>query len=111
MIKLSIRFGCYISNSSKDDLIRMELFGEKLGLAFQIVDDILDVEGNQQSMGKSIGKDAKVKKATFPAVYGLEKSRVMAQNLIEEAKLLLEPYGHKAELLLLLSDFLLTRKF
>jgi len=111
MIKLPIRFGCYIANASKDELGRMERFGEKLGLAFQIVDDILDVEGEQEALGKSIGKDAKVKKATFPAVYGLERSRVMAQNLIEEAKELLEPYGQKAELLLLLSDFILTRKF
>jgi geranylgeranyl diphosphate synthase, type II len=111
MIKLPIRFGCYIANAPEDDLNRMELFGEKIGLAFQIIDDILDVEGNQKILGKSVGKDAQVKKATFPAVYGLEKSRAMAEKLIEEAKELLAPYGEKAELLLLLSDFILTRKF
>jgi len=111
MFKLPIRFGCYIADVSDDDLKRMEKFGEKIGLAFQIVDDILDIEGNQKILGKTTGKDAKVKKATFPAVYGLEKSRTMAQNLVEEAKELLSFYGDKAELLVLLSDFILTRKF
>ena len=111
LIKLPIRFGCYVANASDDDLNRMEKFGEKLGLAFQIVDDILDIEGNQKTLGKTIGKDTKLNKATFPAVYGLEKSRTMASELIAQAKQLLEPYGEKAELLLLLSDFILTRKF
>lgn len=111
LIKLPIRFGCYLANASDDDLKHMELFGEKLGLAFQIVDDILDIEGNQKTLGKTIGKDAKLNKATFPAVYGLEKSHTMATELISEAKDLLKPYGEKAELLLLLSDFILTRKF
>ncbi|KQC10377.1 MAG: geranylgeranyl pyrophosphate synthase [Candidatus Cloacimonas sp. SDB] len=111
MFKLPIRFGCYIADASDDDISRMENFGEKIGLAFQIVDDILDIEGNQKTLGKTTGKDAKVKKATFPAVYGLEKSRTMAQNLVEEAKELLGFYGDNAELLVLLSDFILTRKF
>jgi geranylgeranyl diphosphate synthase, type II len=111
MFKLPIRFGCYIANASDDDIMRMEQFGEKIGLAFQIVDDILDIEGNQKTLGKTTGKDAKVKKATFPAVYGLEKSRIMAHNLVEEAKELLAFYGNKTELLSLLSDFILTRKF
>jgi len=111
MIKLPIRFGCYMADTNNDDLLRMETFGEKIGLAFQIVDDILDIEGNQQTLGKTIGKDAKMKKATFPAIYGLERSREMAENLISEAKELLEPYRQKAELLYMLSDFILTRKF
>ena len=89
----------------------MEKFGYKLGLAFQIVDDILDVEGDQQTLGKTIGKDSKAQKATFPALYGLEESKRMAEKLIEEAKQLLKPYGEKAETLNLLCDFVLTRKF
>lgn len=111
LIKLAIRFGCYIAESSDEDVARMEKFGEKLGLAFQIVDDILDIEGNKATLGKSIGKDAKVKKATFPALYGLEKSKEMATKLIEEAKNIVSYYGDKAQILQMLSDFVLTRKF
>ena len=111
MINLPIRFGCYLAKASSEDQQRLEKFGNKLGLAFQIVDDILDIEGSQQTLGKTIGKDKKAQKATFPAVYGVEKSREMAEKLITEAKILLEPYGEKAELLMMLCDFVLTRKF
>ena len=111
LINLSIRFGCYLANASAEDQQILETFGQKLGLVFQIVDDILDIEGDAETLGKSVGKDKKVKKVTFPSVYGLEKSREMAKNLITEAKALLNPYGEKANMLLMLSDFILTRKF
>ncbi len=111
LINLSIRFGCYLANASAEDQQILETFGQKLGLVFQIVDDILDIEGDTETLGKSVGKDKKVKKATFPSVYGLEKSKEMAKNLITEAKALLNPYGEKANMLLMLSDFVLTRKF
>lgn len=111
MITLPIRFGCMLADVSSEDQERMEKFGQKIGLAFQIVDDILDIEGSKETLGKTIGKDSKAKKATFPAVYGLEKSRQMAEKLITEAKALLEPYGEKAEILLMLCDFIHNRKF
>ncbi len=111
LINLCIRFGCYLANAPDAHRKRMHSFGEKIGLAFQIVDDILDIEGNEKTLGKSIGKDSKMNKATFPAIYGLEKAKQMAEKLIEEAKALLKPYGEKAESLRLLSDFILTRKF
>ncbi|HPR17796.1 MAG TPA: polyprenyl synthetase family protein [Candidatus Cloacimonadota bacterium] len=111
LINVPIRFGCYLANAPKEDIKRLEKFGTKLGLAFQIVDDILDVEGDQQTLGKSVGKDKEANKATFPAVYGLEESKKMAEKLIDEAKALLKPYGDKAEVLLMLCDFVLTRKF
>ncbi|MCK4695676.1 MAG: polyprenyl synthetase family protein [Candidatus Cloacimonetes bacterium] len=111
LINLSIRFGCYLANASAEDQQILETFGQKLGLVFQIVDDILDIEGDAETLGKSVGKDKKVKKVTFPSVYGLEKSKEMAKNLITEAKALLSPWGEKANMLLMLSDFVLTRKF
>ena len=111
LINLAIRFGCYMGKAPKEDLARMKKIGKKIGLAFQIVDDILDVEGNKQTLGKTIGKDKKVRKMTFPAVYGLEKSKQMAEKMIAEAKKLLEYYGEKAEIMLMLCDFILTRKF
>jgi geranylgeranyl diphosphate synthase, type II len=111
LLSLSIRFGCMLAEVPEEDQKRMKRFGQKIGLAFQIVDDILDIEGSIEDLGKTIGKDAKTKKATFPAVYGLERSKQMAEKLIKEAKALLEPYGERAELLLMLCDFIHTRKF
>ncbi|MDA3813227.1 MAG: polyprenyl synthetase family protein [Candidatus Cloacimonetes bacterium] len=111
LINLPIHFGCMLAEIQEEDQKRMESFGQKIGLAFQIVDDILDIEGSMESLGKTVGKDSKAKKATFPAVYGLEKSRQMAETLVNEAKALLEPYGEKAELLFMLCDFIHTRKF
>ncbi|MCK4695719.1 MAG: polyprenyl synthetase family protein, partial [Candidatus Cloacimonetes bacterium] len=73
MINLPIRFGCYLAKASEEHQKRLEKFGQKLGLAFQIVDDILDIEGDQETLGKTIGKDKKTKKATFPSVHGLEE--------------------------------------
>lgn len=111
LINLPIRFGCYLAEAPDSDLKRMEKYGDKLGLAFQIVDDILDVEGNSKTMGKTVGKDSKVQKATFPAVYGMEKSKSMAARLIADARKLLSHYGDRAEILDMLTEFVLTRKF
>ncbi|MBN2460350.1 MAG: polyprenyl synthetase family protein [Candidatus Cloacimonetes bacterium] len=111
LINLSIRFGCYLADAPEEDIKTLEKFGSKLGLAFQITDDILDIEGDMESMGKSVGKDRKVKKVTYPAIHGLEESRKTAEKLISEAKDILKPYGEKAELLQMLCDFILTRKF
>lgn len=111
LISLAIHFGCLLSKASASDSENMKRYGEKLGLAFQITDDILDIEGEQKTLGKTIGKDSKVKKATFPALYGLEESRVMAKQLIDEALQCLEIYGEKAKLLELLTKFIYTRKY
>jgi len=110
LINLPIRFACLIAKAPKADMDRLEKFGSKIGLAFQIIDDILDVEGDAEVLGKTIGKDSKVQKATFPALYGMEKSREMANDLIDEAIKLLEPYGEKAKMLQLLAEYIITRK-
>ncbi|MEA1972442.1 MAG: farnesyl diphosphate synthase [Candidatus Cloacimonadota bacterium] len=111
LIRLSIQYGLYLAKAKEEDEKRMIKFGDKLGLAFQIVDDILDIEGSKAQLGKTIGKDAEVAKITFPAVYGLEKSREMAKKLIEECKELLSVYKEKSYMLRLLSDFVYERKF
>lgn len=111
LLKLAMRFGCYAAEVEEEHVKRLEKVGEKLGLAFQITDDILDVEGDQKKLGKSIGKDSKVQKATYPSLYGMEESREMATKLINEAKELLSHYGEKADMLKLLADFILTRDF
>ena len=111
LLNLAVRFGCMAANASEEDTQRLDKYASKIGLAFQIVDDILDIEGSADVLGKSIGKDAEVQKATFPAVYGLDKSHEMADKMIVSAKKILSYYGDKAEKLDLLTDFILTRKF
>lgn len=111
LLNLPIRFGCLLGNASDEDIKNMKIFGDKIGLAFQIMDDVLDVEGNQATLGKTIGKDESQKKMTYPAVYGLEKSKEMAEELITSARNRLEKYGEKAIYLDLLANFMLTRKY
>lgn len=110
LIRLAIQFGLYLSKASEEDTKRMLAYGDKLGMAFQIVDDILDIEGSKATLGKTIGKDAEVQKVTFPAIYGLEKSKEMAKNLVEECKELIKPYKEKSEMLRILADFVYDRK-
>jgi geranylgeranyl pyrophosphate synthase len=88
----------------------LEEYGNHLGLVFQIVDDLLDIEGNPTTLGKSTGKDAEAGKATFPAVWGVEESRAQAVELTQKAKDSLAPLGEKAALLKELADSMLNRK-
>ncbi len=111
LINLAIRFGCLLSEASELETNNMKLFGDKIGLAFQIMDDILDIEGDKEILGKSTGKDNQSQKATYPALNGLEKSRQKAEKLIEEARQKLEKYGEKGIYLDLLANFILTRKY
>ena len=111
LINLAIRFGCYLANAPEEDRKNLEKYGEKIGLAFQIVDDILDIEGDKETLGKSVGKDKASQKATFPAIYGLQKSREKAKKLLDEAADLLKKYGSKAKTLRMITDYIYTRKF
>ena len=85
LMRCSSRFGAILADASADDLAALTAYGEKLGLAFQIVDDILDIEGDQTKLGKNVGSDQKNHKATYPAVVGIERSRAKADELIGEA--------------------------
>jgi geranylgeranyl pyrophosphate synthase len=84
-------------------------YGLKIGLGFQIADDILDVCGSSEHIGKTAGKDAKAAKCTYPSVVGLEKSRQTEKKLAKEALAALEPFGARAETLRQLGAFLLGR--
>ena len=84
-------------------------FGLKLGLSFQIADDILDVCGTSEELGKTSGKDARQGKATYPAVVGLRKSRQLAERIADEAVAALKPFGEKADMLRRLARVLLNR--
>jgi geranylgeranyl diphosphate synthase type II len=92
-----------------DTIVRLRSFGEKAGLAFQIVDDILDLTRTSAELGKTAGKDAASIKATWPAVYGLEQSRRDADWLIAGAFAAVEPFGAAADPLKSLAQYLTTR--
>ena len=85
------------------------LYGDKLGLAFQITDDLLDIYGDEK-LGKPVGSDDKNKKATFPGIFGLDKSKTMALEAINEACEALNCFGNEAEPLRLLANSLLNRE-
>jgi len=110
LINLALRFGALAGGAPEKELAMIEEYGRLIGLVFQIVDDLLDVEGTQQELGKSIGKDASVQKATFPSVYGIAESRAKAAELTEKARLVIAPLGEKAILLDTLAESLLSRK-
>ncbi len=110
LIKLSIRFGALAAGASELELKVLDDFGSKIGHAFQIIDDLLDIEGDADELGKSIGKDAEHSKATYPALYGIEESRRQAETLIEQAKAGIRKFGERATLFIELADYLLKRK-
>ncbi len=110
LINICLRFGALAAGASESDLAIIDDYGQNLGLVYQIVDDLLDIEGTQEELGKSIGKDAEVQKATFPSVYGIEESKRMARELTEKAKQSIGRLGDKSTLLQVLADYLLTRK-
>jgi len=109
-IRASVRSGVLYAQGGEADLARLTTYGEKVGLAFQIVDDLLDVLGSEASLGKTVGKDHRQHKATYPAVHGIEASQGMAAQLVREACEVLEPYGERAEILQGIAQFMLVRK-
>jgi geranylgeranyl diphosphate synthase type II len=102
-------YGSARRSLTASDLARIREFGEKAGLAFQIVDDILDMTQSSEELGKTAGKDTASVKATWPAVYGIEQSRRDADQLIADAFAALEPFGPAADPLKSLAQYLTTR--
>ena len=109
MIKASVTAGAALFCADADDIRALGIYGENLGLAFQIVDDILDEEGDARKLGKSIGKDKDAEKMTFARVYGINASRCIAEEKTDEAITALERFGERAEGLKALAEFMLER--
>jgi geranylgeranyl diphosphate synthase type II len=109
LLKASLRMGAIYAGANDDQLQALSCYGEHIGLAFQIVDDVLDVEQPSEALGKTAGKDAKQQKITFPAVYGLERSRAMAEQERIAAHLALRAFDDRAERLRALADFIVRR--
>jgi geranylgeranyl diphosphate synthase type II len=110
LIRVSVVAGGAYAGATADDLSRLTLFGSKAGLAFQIVDDVLDMTVDSAHLGKTAGKDQATEKATWPAVYGIEQSQRDAARLIEEAFAALAPYGSRADGLKAVARYLVERK-
>ena len=110
LLRASVRMGAIYAGATDGQLAALSNYGEHIGLAFQIVDDILDVEQSSESLGKTAGKDAAQQKITFPAVYGLELSRQMAARELTLAREALESFGEQAETLRAIASLIVHRK-
>ncbi len=110
LIRVSVVVGGIYAGATAEDVACLDLFGRKEGLAFQIVDDVLDMTEDSAHLGKTAGKDLATEKATWPAVYGIEQSLRDADGLVEEALAALEPYGSRANGLKALAHYLVERK-
>jgi len=109
MIRVSLRLGAMTAAASGEQLRALDEYGRSIGLAFQVIDDLLDVRGTDEVMGKRVGKDAQQGKITFPALLGIDASAAYASQLIEEACMAIEPFGPRAEDFLTLARYVLER--
>lgn len=109
LLRYACRAGAILGDAPDADVVRLTRFGEITGLAFQLADDLLDVEASPEAMGKATGKDAEAGKATLVGLMGIEKTRSELQSLLTEAHALMEPYGGKADVLNALADYIVTR--
>lgn len=109
-----IRFACeagpILAGAPADDVARLAEFGRKIGLAFQLADDLLDLTADSATLGKAAGKDAAKGKGTLPALHGIEWTRARLAELVDEAENLLSPYGEKADILKAAARFVANRK-
>jgi len=110
LLRASVRLGAIYASAPENELAALTRYGEHLGLAFQIIDDVLDVEQSSDTLGKTAGKDEAQQKITFPAVYGLEKSRQMAMMERKSAHEAIEMLGPRADRLRQIADFVVLRQ-
>jgi geranylgeranyl diphosphate synthase type II len=110
LIRASVTAGAISAGAGLPDVARLRRFGETIGWAFQVTDDILDVEESSAALGKTAGKDIAQEKATYPSVYGLERSHQIAAKLASDAIAELSTYGERASRLRALAEFLVYRR-
>jgi len=110
LIRAAITAGALCAGAGSEDVARLRRFGETIGWAFQVTDDILDVEESSAALGKTAGKDMAQQKATYPSVYGLERSHQIANDLAARAIAELTPYADHASRLREIAEFLVLRR-
>jgi geranylgeranyl diphosphate synthase type II len=109
LLEACVVCGAILAGAESEDLQRLSRYAQNIGLAFQIVDDILDITATQEELGKTAGKDLQAQKATYPSLWGIEESASRAKQLVKAAKDELAPFGKKAEPLIAIADFITTR--
>ncbi|MDB9511044.1 polyprenyl synthetase family protein [Kamptonema animale CS-326] len=109
LLEACVVCGAILAGAEPTDLQRLSLYAQNIGLAFQIVDDILDITATQEELGKTAGKDVQAGKVTYPSLWGIEESKRRAKHLVEAAKAELAIFGEKAQPLLAIADFITNR--
>lgn len=109
MIVGCMRAGAIIGGATEEELEKVTKYGKNIGLSFQIVDDILDITGDEEKLGKPIGSDIENHKSTYPSLLGLEKSREIARQLIEEGKSSIDGLSSEIDFLNQLGDYIISR--
>ena len=109
LLKLSVRMGAMLADCSKEDLEKLSSYADKIGLAFQIKDDILSEEGNEEILGKPVGNDKEAGKCTYVSEYGLEGAKTILDNITKDAIEELKDYGEKANFLKELALYIQNR--
>jgi geranylgeranyl diphosphate synthase type II len=111
MILVSVRMGAKLGGAKEESLMALTRYGERVGLAFQIADDILNVEGKSHSLGKSTGTDLSKGKATYPSLFGLEESKKRAKELVGLSLEALSPFASEADPLREIARFIVVREY
>ena len=109
LLKACVRTGAMIAGANEKLLKSLTIYAEGIGLAFQIIDDILDLTSSSEKLGKTAGKDLLADKTTYPKLLGMEESKKRAFDLVEKAKKAIEPWGADAKYLISLADFITNR--
>jgi len=111
LLEASVVSGGILAGAGDNDIARLVIYAQNIGLAFQIIDDILDITATSEELGKSAGKDVKAQKATYPSLLGIDESKRQADQLIDMAKLQLECYGEAAIPLMQIADYIIARNY
>jgi geranylgeranyl diphosphate synthase, type II len=110
LFKSAVACGAILGGATEPEIEKLTKFAHNIGLAFQIIDDILDITATQAELGKTAGKDIEAQKATYPKLWGLEESKRQADKLVTEAKTILAEFGDRARPLQALADYITDRK-
>lgn len=109
LLETSVLSGALLAGASEEVVQKLSRYACHIGLAFQIIDDVLDIIGTQEELGKTPGKDQKAQKLTYPSLWGIEESKQQAQKLVDAAKAELAPFGKRAIPLMAIADFITAR--
>ena len=109
LLEVSVVSGAVLAEADTETVERLSRYAQNIGLAFQIVDDVLDITSTQEELGKSIGKDVQAQKATYPSIWGLEESKKQANTLVQAAKDELANFGPLKQPLVAIADYIIAR--